>query len=112
MGYVTLTIQPEVSEKSGDKLLTSTGLSVELPIIDKQTTSTTVMIKDGNTLVIGGLIKNKTTDTIQKVPLLGDIPILGFLFKHKGKEVVKKDLLIFITPKILTGVVGSETSNR
>jgi len=102
LGYVTLTIKPEVSEKSGDKLLTSQGLSVELPVIDKQTTSTTVMIKDGDTLVIGGLIKNKTTDTVQKVPLLGDIPILGFLFKHKGKEVVKKDLLIFITPKILT----------
>jgi len=102
LGFVTLTIKPEVSEKSGDKLLQSTGLSVELPIIDKQTTSTAVMIKDGETLVIGGLIKNKTTDTVQKIPLLGDIPILGFFFKHRAKEVVKKDLLIFITPRILT----------
>jgi len=102
LGYVTLSIKPEVSEKSGDKLLQSTGLSVELPIIDKQTTSTAVMIKDGETLVIGGLIKNKTMDTIQKIPLLGDIPILGFFFKHRAKEVVKKDLLIFITPRILT----------
>ncbi len=102
LGYVTLTVKPEVSDKTGTKTLTSTGLSVELPVIDKQTTSTMVMIKDGDTLVIGGLIKNKVTDTIQKVPFLGDIPILSFFFKYKSKEVIKKDLLIFITPKILT----------
>ncbi|MFH1678963.1 MAG: hypothetical protein ABH914_05045, partial [Candidatus Omnitrophota bacterium] len=102
LGYVTLTIEPEVSEKSGQKTLSSQGLSVELPIIDRQTSSTTVMIKDGDTLIIGGLTKNKTTETVQKVPILGDIPLLGLLFRHKAKEVVKKDLLIFISPKILT----------
>ena len=104
LGYVTLTIEPEVSDKYTDKTLTggTGGLSVTLPVIDKQTTKTTVMVKDGNTLVIGGLIKNKTIDIVQKVPFLGDIPILGWFFKHKDKTVEKKDLLIFITPRILT----------
>ncbi|MBU1871250.1 MAG: hypothetical protein KKH80_00390, partial [Candidatus Omnitrophica bacterium] len=103
LGYVTLNLEPEVSEWLRDKTLAGgSGLSVDLPVIYRQTTSTTVMVKDGNTLVIGGLIKNKTTDTVQKVPFLGDIPILGMFFKHRTKTVEKKDLIIFITPKILT----------
>ncbi|MBU0549098.1 MAG: type II and III secretion system protein, partial [Candidatus Omnitrophica bacterium] len=103
LGYVTLNLEPEVSEWLRDKTLAGgSGLSVDLPVIYRQTTSTTVMVKDGNTLVIGGLIKNKTTDTVQKVPFLGDIPILGIFFKHRTKTVEKKDLIIFITPKILT----------
>ncbi|MFH1578517.1 MAG: type IV pilus secretin PilQ [Candidatus Omnitrophota bacterium] len=103
LGYVTLNIQPEVSEWLRDKTLSGgSGLSVDLPVIYRQTTSTTVMVKDGNTLVIGGLIKNKTTDTTQKIPILGDIPILGLLFRHTDKTTEKKDLLIFITPRILT----------
>jgi general secretion pathway protein D len=103
LGYVTLNIKPEVSEWLRDKTLSGgAGLSVDLPVVYKQATSTTVMVKDGETLVIGGLIKNKTTDTIQKIPILGDIPFLGYFFKHKAKEVEKKDLIIFITPRVLT----------
>jgi type IV pilus assembly protein PilQ len=103
LGYVTLTIQPEVSEWLRDKTLSggTGGISVDLPVIYKQTTKTTVMIKDGSTLVIGGLIKNKTVEAVQKIPLLGDIPLLGYFFKHKAKSVEKKDLLIFLRPKIL-----------
>jgi len=103
LGYVTLKIEPEVSEWLRDKTLVGgEGVEVEVPVIYKQTTSTRVMVKDGNTLVIGGLIKTKNTEQIRKVPILGDIPILGFFFKHKAKRVEKKDLLIFITPRILT----------
>ena len=103
LGYVTLNIEPEVSEWLRDKTLSGgSGLSVDLPVIYKQTTSTRVMVKDGDTLVIGGLIKNKTTDAVQRVPILGNIPLLGFFFKHRAKTVEKKDLLIFITPRILT----------
>lgn len=103
LGYVTLNLMPEVSEWLRNKTLSGgSGLSVDLPVIYKQTTKTTVMVRDGDTLVIGGLIKNKTTETVYKVPLLGDIPIIGLLFKKKEKVVEKKDLLIFITPTILT----------
>ena len=67
-----------------------------------QTTTTKVMIKDGETLVIGGLIRDKTIDTVNKIPVLGDIPFLGYFFKHSAKTTVKKNLLIFITPRIVT----------
>ena len=92
-----------ISENTGNKEFTSSGGNIaEVPVLNTQTTSTKVMIKDGETLVIAGLIRDKTIDTVSKIPVLGDVPILGYLFRHKNKTVVKKNLLIFITPKIVT----------
>ena len=102
-GFVTLTVKPNISEKVRDKTFTSASNSeAVLPVLSTQTTFTKVMIKDTETLVIGGLVRDKTTDTINKIPILGDIPLLGYLFKHKAKTVEKKNLLIFITPTIVT----------
>ncbi len=102
-GFITLTVKPVVSENLGDKEFTSSsGAIAKIPKLYTQTTSTKVMIKDGETLVLGGLIRDKVVDTVNKVPILGDLPILGFFFRHKGKIVEKKNLLIFITPKIIT----------
>ncbi len=70
------------------------------PITSKREVRSTVIVKDGETLVIGGLIKETKTENISKVWLLGDIPILGYLFKHTDMKVEKSDLLIFITTKI------------
>ncbi|MFH1093807.1 MAG: secretin N-terminal domain-containing protein [Candidatus Omnitrophota bacterium] len=96
-GYVTLKLHPEVSDKTGD--VDFEGATV--PVLSIQTADATVMIKDGETLVIGGLIKDKTVETKTQVPLLGNIPILGKLFQHKAEEVVRNNLLIFITPHIV-----------
>jgi len=102
-GFITLTVKPVVSENLGDKEFTSSsGAIARIPKLYTQTTSTKVMIKDGETLVLGGLIRDKVVDTVNKVPILGDLPLLGFFFKHKSKTVEKKNLLIFITPKIIT----------
>ncbi|RKY38455.1 MAG: hypothetical protein DRP76_04460 [Candidatus Omnitrophota bacterium] len=102
-GFVTLTVKPMVSENLGDKEFTSSsGAIARIPKLYTQTTSTKVMIKDGQTLVLGGLIRDKVVGTVNKVPILGDLPLLGFFFKHKSKTVEKKNLLIFITPKIIT----------
>jgi type IV pilus assembly protein PilQ len=101
-GYVTLKLHPEISDKQEE--IDFQGARV--PVLTTQATDCTVMIKDGHTLVIGGLIKDKVVSTKTKVPFLGDIPILGALFTHKSEEITKNDLLIFITPRI----VGQETS--
>ncbi len=102
-GFITLKIEPKVSDSTSDRTFVSaSGQEALIPIIQTRTTSTTVMIKDNQTLVIGGLIKDRDIDTITKVPLLGDIPVLGWLFKHKNKTKEKVNLLIFITPKIMT----------
>jgi type II secretory pathway component HofQ len=58
-------------------------------------------VRDGETIVIGGLISDSFRDTIAKVPFLGDIPILGWLFKKKTKTRVRVELLIFVTTRIL-----------
>ncbi len=102
-GFITLSVKPTVDEKVSDKsFVSASGLQTTVPVLNTQTTSTKVMIKDGETLVIAGLIRDKVVDTVNKIPLLGDIPFLGYLFKHKDKSVEKKNLLIFITPRIVT----------
>lgn len=96
-GFITLKLHPEISDKQEE--IDFQGARV--PVLTTQSTDCTVMIKDGNTLVIGGLLKDKVVTTKTKVPILGDIPILGLLFTHKSEEIIKNDLLIFITPHIV-----------
>jgi len=72
-----------------------------VPSINKKQVTTTVLVENGGTVVIGGVYTQDTTDSSSKVPLLGDIPVIGWLFKNNTKTEAKKELLIFITPKIL-----------
>jgi general secretion pathway protein D len=67
----------------------------------KRSAETSVMVADADTVVIGGLVRDKSDETISKVPLLGDIPILGWLFKSRTASTTKSNLMIFITPKIM-----------
>jgi type IV pilus assembly protein PilQ len=102
-GYITLEISPEISDKLSDKTFSAaSGSQATIPVIYNQRTSTKVMVKDGETLVIGGLIREKNINDVFKVPILGDLPIIGRFFKYKSKTKEKKDLLIFITPHIVT----------
>ncbi len=71
------------------------------PSISKRAATTTVVVKDRETMVIGGLIRDNVTSSESKVPFLGDIPLLGWLFKNKTTSVDKVNLLIFITPYII-----------
>jgi type IV pilus assembly protein PilQ len=77
------------------------GSIIQLP--NKQTTSITanIMVGDGKTGVIGGLLSNTDTETEQKVPLLGSIPVFGWLFKNHSKSIARRNLTIFITPHII-----------
>jgi type II secretory pathway component GspD/PulD (secretin) len=111
-GFVTLVVKPNVSEVTGQRTFSSggSGASVQIPILDEQTTVTKVMVRDGETLVIGGLIRDKVEEIVKKVPILGSIPVLDFFFKHKSKSVVKKNLLIFITPTIVTPSRGDSSA--
>ncbi|MCK4993507.1 MAG: type IV pilus secretin PilQ [Candidatus Omnitrophica bacterium] len=96
-GYVTLKLHPEISDKQEE--IEFEGARV--PVLSTQTVDATVMIKDGQTLAIGGLIKDKVVETKTQIPLLGSIPFLGKLFQHTANEVERKNLLIFITPHIV-----------
>jgi general secretion pathway protein D len=67
----------------------------------KRTSTTSILVEDGQTAVIGGLMRTRSSLSRAKVPILGDIPVLGFLFRSSQKRVQKSNLLIFITPKII-----------
>ena len=82
----------------GDTVNTSTGLAVA---IDTQEISTQVLVNNGETIVLGGIFQQTSTENVNKVPLLGDIPVLGHLFKNSQTVNEKRELLIFVTPKIL-----------
>lgn len=72
---------------------------------------TTVVVRDKDTIAMGGLMRDKETNTVNKVPLLGDIPVLGWLFKNTAKSVEKVNLLFFMTPKILSSYEKENPNN-
>ncbi len=67
----------------------------------KRATETTVMVKDGETIIIGGLIKSKHLHGLKKVPFFGDLPVIGAAFRYKTKDDIDRELVIFITPHIV-----------
>jgi general secretion pathway protein D len=71
-------------------------------ITTKRQATTAVVVEDGSTVVIGGLIRDDRTGSVSKVPILGDIPLLGWLFKNRKQDKTKTNLLILITPRIVT----------
>ncbi len=96
-GYITTTIQPEVSSVTG-----FAGQNSDLPIVATRQASTTVRLKDGNSVIIGGLLSEEKTTTTTKVPILGSLPIFGYLFRHQVTRTAKTDLVIEVTPHIMT----------
>ncbi|HEU5137822.1 MAG TPA: type IV pilus secretin PilQ [Steroidobacteraceae bacterium] len=77
------------------------GAGQQVPSIDTREITTSVIVNDGQTVVLGGILETERRETVKKVPYLGDVPVLGRLFKTTGKTNNKDELLIFVTPKIL-----------
>ena len=98
-GLVEMIVSPEISGLSATTVPISNNVNV--PVIDKRSADTVVVTASDKTVVIGGLISTQTTDRDSKVPILGDIPILGYAFKRRQKADVKTELLIFLTPHVV-----------
>ena len=98
---ITLKVLPEVSRIFDTVTAYSAGEANTAYIFDSRRMETTVMIPSGNTLVLGGLVTDDIRNSDTKVPLLGDIPLLGTLFRSNSKSRAKSNLLIFITPTIV-----------
>lgn len=109
---ISLKITPQITSEDNVRLdvyqeisdiTTTPGLNPNIvgPSTTKRSASTAVVVRDQQTMVIGGLIRDNVTSSTSKVPLLGDIPILGWLFKFKTTKVEKVNLMIFITPYII-----------
>jgi type II secretory pathway component GspD/PulD (secretin) len=84
-----------------NKVTTTTGTQVKLPRTHEQTIATSVAINSGETVILGGMVENRETTEVRKVPLLGDIPYLGALFTHVEKVHEPMNLLIFVTATVL-----------
>jgi type II secretory pathway component GspD/PulD (secretin) len=91
---ITMTISPSVAALRGTS-------EFSLPIVTERTVVTSVRVKSGETAVLAGLISDEEQITIKKVPFLGDIPLLGELFKHRERRPAHREVLIFVTPTIV-----------
>lgn len=104
--YVTMVVHPEVSTA---RRVAAVDNAVA---VDTTQADTTMMVKNGETIVLGGLMKNEKQTTLKKIPFLGSIPILGYLFRSKEDVDVKQELIVFITPHILTDTNRQEVSGE
>jgi len=97
---ITLTLNPEVSEATANAFEYSG--EVKLPKFTTRSLSTNIVVHNGDTIVLGGLIKESRTNTRTKTPFLGDLPVLGTLFRKDSDSTTRKNLLIFVTAGILS----------
>ena len=105
-GYVTMKIKPEVSNV--DSSLTyklATDVDNTVPLVASTTAETTVMVKDGMTVIIGGLRKDEKIKTVDKVPFMGDLPVIGAAFRKNSDQLEKDEIVVMITPHIISGDV-------
>jgi general secretion pathway protein D len=98
---VELEVMPEISTLTGETVPISD--TIDSPVFAKRSAETRVVVPDGKTVVIGGLMEDNETLTVRKVPLLGDIPWLGVLFRRTITSKAKTELLIFLTPHVVEG---------
>jgi type II secretory pathway component GspD/PulD (secretin) len=96
-GKILMTIQPEQSVTTGDTV------SGSVPNVDKRSARTTLLMDDGEVVIMGGLKRKETTITKKQVPLLGDLPLVGFIFTNSRTKIKNTELLVFISPHIHKG---------
>jgi type IV pilus secretin PilQ/predicted competence protein len=109
---VRLHLKPVFSVVTGTVQVAGIGVSYPQPVVDRREADTKLLVQHGQTVVLGGLRERQTTKQVNKIPLLGDLPILGYLFRFTGEEAVNSELLVFITPWIIDQPTMSEQEAR
>ncbi len=99
-GNITLNLHPEVSTLKLDTSMRSEA-GITLPVITRRFTDHVLRVKNGETIVIGGLILDSELDSLSKVPVLGDLPLFGHLFRHRNKTKERSEVVVFITASIV-----------
>ena len=104
LGFITIKVSPEVSAvESYLKYKIAVEVENQVPIVSRTTADTTVKVKDGTTVIIGGLRKDEKIKTINKLPILGDIPVIRWAFRNEVEKTEKTEVVVFLTPHIITG---------
>ncbi len=109
-GAIRLQVAPEVSALDFADAVTISGFTV--PAITDRRVKTEVELQDGQSFAIGGLLDNNETETFQKIPFLGDIPILGKFFQSMQRNKTNTELIVIVTPEIVCSDAGRCTSAR
>ena len=114
-GYVTLNISPEYSTEAGQVTTpsaTGTGTDLQATLLSRRNLDLkNIRIKDGETLVIGGMIQEEDSKVVQKIPVLGDLPVIGTIFRTTTSRKTKSELVIMITPRIINDGDGAVADN-
>jgi general secretion pathway protein D len=103
-----MVVAPEISDVASQAEAVTITQDVTSPTFNVNRATTTVAVRNGTTVVIGGMIRDSVDDTVSKIPILGDIPLLGFLFSHTSKHTIKRELMIFLTPYVAFTAVELE----
>lgn len=103
-GYISMIIKPEVS--SITSFFPDSASEERVPVIETAIAESTVLVKDGTTIIIAGMIKDTKTLSRNRVPGLGRIPIIGKLFSNESDEIQRTETIVFLTPRIITGDEG------
>jgi len=106
-GYITMKIKPEISTEEPIPYSYGTG-NPSVPIVDTDEVQTTIRVKDGVTIIMGGLMTDEVSDSKSKVPILGDLPFIGKAFNTEDRNVQKTEIIIFLTPHIINGDVRDD----
>lgn len=107
-GMLRLKISPEFSVVVRQASFATSAV----PVVDKRKVNTIALVKDGHTVVLGGLRKKDVSKQVNKIPLLGDLPLVGALFKFEGEDTTINELVVFITPRIIEEPILSETERQ
>lgn len=107
-GFVTMKIKPEISSKTGEvdafvQVVNNREISNKIPIVNSTAVESTVIVRDGMSVILGGLIRNEMTEDNKGIPYLMDIPFLGNAFKSRSETITKTEIVIIITPHIVSG---------
>ncbi len=109
-GDIILSINPDISELLEVKRFEVQGAQATQPVIDRRSIDTVAKLKDGQSLVIAGIIKEKKQETIRGIPFLSKLPVIGAAFRRTEQRLEKTELVIFITPRVISGRRGDELS--
>lgn len=111
-GLIRLVLNPKFSMRTGDVVLAGVNNASPQPIVATRETTTIALIRDAQTVVIGGLKKQDVSQQKNKIPLLGDLPLVGGIFRFEGESTVDSELVVFITPYIVKEPTLTEQEQR
>jgi type IV pilus assembly protein PilQ len=109
---IRMIVEPEFSVQTGNVTFATGDLTYPQPIVATRTAKTTLLVDSGQTVVLGGLRKKDVNKTVNKIPLLGDIPLICYLFRFEGEDTINSEMLVFITPRIVADASLSEMEKK